>query len=96
MRETDFPTEPNESSTSRMTSAMNSHSAAGKRPATAQTTQSNGSSPAKPSSGPSVPTLAAGAADDQLRYARQILEMESRALQSVAQRLDLSFCRAVE
>ncbi len=41
-------------------------------------------------------TLEAVAPEDQLRYARQIIEMESRALDSVSQRLDHSFCQAVE
>jgi len=34
--------------------------------------------------------------EEQLRYARQIIEMESRALESLAGRLDASFCRAVD
>ena len=33
---------------------------------------------------------------EQLRYARQILQVESRTLQQVAKRLDQAFCRAVE
>jgi arabinose-5-phosphate isomerase len=35
-------------------------------------------------------------ADDQLRYARQIIEMEARALESVSQRLDGAFNQAVD
>jgi arabinose-5-phosphate isomerase len=38
----------------------------------------------------------AGTPDEQLRYARQIIEIESRALESLAGRLDASFCRAVD
>jgi arabinose-5-phosphate isomerase len=38
----------------------------------------------------------AATADEQLRYARQIIEIESRALESLAGRLDASFCRAVD
>ena len=34
--------------------------------------------------------------EEQLRYARQIIEMESRALEALAGRLDASFCRAVD
>ncbi len=33
--------------------------------------------------------------DAQLRYARQIITLESRALESLARRLDGAFCRAV-
>lgn len=33
---------------------------------------------------------------EQIRYARQILELESRALAAVARRLDEDFCRAVD
>src|SRR5262245_28652347 len=32
---------------------------------------------------------------EQIRYGRQILEIESQALQKVARRLDSDFCRAV-
>jgi arabinose-5-phosphate isomerase len=38
----------------------------------------------------------AGTPDEQLRYAKQIIEMESRALESLSGRLDASFCRAVD
>jgi arabinose-5-phosphate isomerase len=34
--------------------------------------------------------------DEQLRYARQIIDMEARALDAVGLRLDATFCRAVE
>lgn len=34
--------------------------------------------------------------DEQLRYAREIIELESRALANLANRLDGEFCRAVE
>jgi arabinose-5-phosphate isomerase len=51
-----------------------------------------------------VPTLVSGAsaagtmanAESQLAYAREIIEMESRALEAVSARLDQSFCRAVD
>ncbi|MDZ4819746.1 MAG: KpsF/GutQ family sugar-phosphate isomerase [Planctomycetota bacterium] len=33
---------------------------------------------------------------EQIRYARQILHLESQALQTVAERLDTEFCRAVD
>ena len=33
---------------------------------------------------------------EQLRYARQVIQTESRALAQVAKRLDGEFCRAVE
>jgi len=45
---------------------------------------------ARQSSSPSI------AAVDQLSYARQIIEMEARALDAVSLRLDGSFCRAIE
>ena len=38
----------------------------------------------------------AGTPDEQLRYAKQIIEMESRTLESLSGRLDASFCRAVD
>ncbi len=37
-----------------------------------------------------------GRADEQLSYGREIIEMEYRALESVAARLDHSFCKAVD
>ncbi|HEY2881430.1 MAG TPA: KpsF/GutQ family sugar-phosphate isomerase [Pirellulales bacterium] len=37
-----------------------------------------------------------GTSDDHLRYARQIITMEARALEAVADRLNEAFCRAVE
>ena len=37
-----------------------------------------------------------GAADEQLRYAREIIQMEARALDAVAVRLSNSFCQAVD
>ncbi|HJS06143.1 MAG TPA: SIS domain-containing protein, partial [Pirellulales bacterium] len=33
---------------------------------------------------------------EQLRYARQIIELESQALAAIADRLDMEFCHAVD
>ena len=41
------------------------------------------------------PLVHANSAEEQLRYARRIIEMES-ALESVSQRLDQTFCQAVD
>ena len=36
------------------------------------------------------------AAGDQLRYAREIIQLESQALVQLAERIDEAFCRAVD
>jgi arabinose-5-phosphate isomerase len=47
---------------------------------------------------PSLPASAtdAGTPEEQLRYAREIIQMESRALEAVGARLDDNFCQAVD
>ncbi len=84
-------------STSRMTHVMDTHSTAGKnQPDSAQLARSM--RVAEGTSAHNAPAVIpqASASEEQLRYARQIIELESRALENVAQRLDDSFCRAVE
>jgi arabinose-5-phosphate isomerase len=49
-----------------------------------------------PAAGTAVKSGDTNLPDEQLRYARQIIEMEARALEAVARRLDGSFSRAVD
>jgi arabinose-5-phosphate isomerase len=43
-----------------------------------------------------APAIHAAPAFDRLEYAREIIELEARALGSIARRLDLEFCRAAD
>jgi arabinose-5-phosphate isomerase len=80
-----------------MTTAMDTHISASRTPhAAAQGAQANRSAKAIANTNPTAPALAAGEADEQLRYARQIIEIEARALETVGRRLNASFCQAVE
>ncbi len=67
---------------------MNAHSSANALP------------PASPSVAPSAAAsgtkFKSDSPDAQLQYARQIIEIEARALQAVSQKLDSSFNRAVD
>jgi arabinose-5-phosphate isomerase len=76
---------------------MDMHTAAGRsQPVSAHPARSEGSAEATTAKNLPLSTPQTGSSEEQLRYARQIIEMESRALESVSQRLDHSFCQAVD
>jgi arabinose-5-phosphate isomerase len=50
----------------------------------------------QPTSVPVRPSATSASAEEQLAYAREIIDIEARALEAVSSRLDSSFCRAVD